>query len=255
MSVLIRKSVLSHVTILASDSYHFWCKLDRKFFNWDLDLYICFLYIPPSTSILLKSGVSLNFESLQAECASFEEKGWVLLLGDTNARTNNVNDFIEDDELDVFLPTDDEYRPDVALDKRINADKSPLNTNGSAMIEFCKSTGFRILNGRVDVNNSSGYTYFSNNGNSVVDYALLKQDFFSRIKSLQIKELSELSDHCPLEIEIETQFINTNKDMTPLAEFNSSPLSNTGKLNYLQIKIISKNDFLLVIRRLTVYLH
>ena len=99
MSLLVRKSIISHVSIMKADSYHFWCKLDRKFFNWESDLYICFLYIPPSTSTVLKSGMSLNFETLQTECASFEEKGWVLLFGDTNARTKYVNDFIENDEL------------------------------------------------------------------------------------------------------------------------------------------------------------
>ena len=227
LSLFIRKSVASHVIILASDSYHFWCKLDRKFFQWDMDLFICFLYIPPSTSTLFKSGVSLNFESLHAECASFAEKGCVLILGDTNARTNDVNDFIENDELDDYLPVDDQYVPDLALDKRINSDNSPLNTNGSAMIDFCKNTGFRILNGRVDKNKSSGFTRFSSNGNSVVDYALMKQDFFNLIKSFRVNEVSELSDHCSLEIEIKTQFQITGKGSTRISEIVNNPPSNT----------------------------
>ena len=75
MSLLIRKSIIDYVEILRSDSYHCWYKLNKAFFNWDLDLFICFVYIPPSTSTLLKSGVSLNFETLQNECASFEDKG------------------------------------------------------------------------------------------------------------------------------------------------------------------------------------
>ena len=95
MSLLIQKSIIDYVEILKSDSYHCWCKLNKALFNWDSDLFICFVYIPPSSSTLLKSGVSLNFETLQIECASFEDRGWVLLLGDTNARTNCVNDFIE----------------------------------------------------------------------------------------------------------------------------------------------------------------
>ncbi len=68
--------------------------------------------------------MSLNFESLQTECASFDEKGLVLILGDVNGRTNDVNDFIENDELDSYLPVDDQYVPDSTLDKRINSDKS-----------------------------------------------------------------------------------------------------------------------------------
>ena len=111
-------------------------------------------------------GMSLLIRKSIINYASFEDKGWVLLLGDTNARTNCVNDFIENDELDDYLPVDEQYAPDLVLEKRVNADSSPLNTNGSSMIEFCKSTGFRILNGRIDKDNSSGFTYFSFNGNS-----------------------------------------------------------------------------------------
>ena len=230
MSLLVHKSLMSFFSIITSDSYHFWCKLDRQVCNGDRDLYICFLYIPPSTSTLLKSGISLNFEILQVECASFEKKGLVLIFGDTNARTNNINDFIENDEVDDYLPIDDQYLPDLTLEKRINVDKSPSNTNGTAMIEFCKSTGFRILNGRIDKNNSSGFTCFSSNGNSVVDYALLKQELFPLIKSFRVNEVTDLSDHCALEIEISTQFESENNDITPVAEAIKRPLSNMEKL-------------------------
>ena len=161
MSLLVRKSLAKHVSIIQSDSYHFWCKVDKEVINSTKDLYIAFLYIVPSSSNITKAGMSLNFETLEAECAFFENKGATLLLGDFNSRTNDVIEYIENDELDDYLPTDDQYIPDIALDKRITADKSPLNTNGSAMIEFCKSTGYRILNGRVDKENSSGFTCFS----------------------------------------------------------------------------------------------
>ena len=55
------------------------------------------------------------------------------------------------------------------LDKRINADNCDLNTNGSAMIDFGKSRGFRILNGKVDKENSSGFTRFLSKGKCVID--------------------------------------------------------------------------------------
>ncbi len=131
-----------------------------------------------------------------------------------------------------YLPVDEQYAPDLVLEKRVNADSSPLNTNGSSMIEFCKSTGFRILNGRIDKDNSSVFTYFSFNGNSTVDYALLKQNHFSLIKSLVIKEFSDLSDHCLLEIEIRVQLHcdNANKDIASQAENTNCSTSNIEKL-------------------------
>ena len=55
---------------------------------------------PPSSSTLMRTGRALSFETLQSECAHYERNGWVLLCGDFNARTNDVNDYIENDELD-----------------------------------------------------------------------------------------------------------------------------------------------------------
>ncbi len=225
MSLLVRKSLAKHVSIIQSDSYHFWCKVDKEVINSTKDLYIAFLYIVPSSSNITKAGMSLNFETLQAECAIFENKGATLLLGDFNSRTNDVIEYIENDELDDYLPTDDQYIPDIALDKRITADKSPLNTNGSAMIEFCKSTGYRILNGRVDKENSSGFTCFSSHITSVVDYCLLKLEYFSFVNSFKVHEISDLSDHSPLEIEISTDFEIKNRDTTPVAQSKNLPLS------------------------------
>ena len=50
------------------------------------------------------------------------------------------------------------------------------------------------------------------------------------IKSSRVIELSNLSDHCTLEIEIQTQFIDINKDLTQLGEVINKPISNTDKL-------------------------
>ena len=120
LSLLIRKSIFKYVSIVFSDSYHLWCKINKIGFGWDLDLFICFIYIPPSSSTLLRTGQSLPFETLPSECANYERKGWVLLCGDLNARTNDVNDYIENDELDDYLPIDDNYLPDQQIDKRLS---------------------------------------------------------------------------------------------------------------------------------------
>ena len=111
---------------------------------------------------MVRTGQALSFEALQSECAYYERHGWGLLCGDFNARTNDVDDFIENDKLDDYLPIDDNYLPDQHLDKRLSKDTYPLNANGTAFIEFCKASGYRIMNGRVDQNNSSIFTCFAN---------------------------------------------------------------------------------------------
>ena len=138
---------------------------------------------------MLRTGQALSFETLQSECACYERKGWVLLCGDFNARTNDINDFIEDDEVDDYLSIDDNYLPDQHLDKRVNRDVYPINASGTAFIEFCKASGYRIMNGRVDKDNSSNFTCFANNGNSVVDYALLRQENFLMVEKLSVGQL------------------------------------------------------------------
>ena len=158
LSLLVRNSISKYVSIAFSDSYHFWCKINKSGFGWEHDLFICFIYIPQSSSTLLRTGQSLSFETLQSECATYERKGWVLLCSDFNARMNDINDYIENDELDDCLPIDDNYFPDQHLDKRLTKDNSPSNATGAAFIEFCKSSGSRIMNGRVDKNNSSNVT-------------------------------------------------------------------------------------------------
>ena len=111
---------------------------------------------------MVRTGQALSFEALQSECAYYERHGWALLCGDFNARTNDVDDFIDNDTLDDYLPIDDNYLPDQHLDKRLSKDTYPLNANGTAFIEFCKASGYRIMNGRVDQNNSSNFTCFAN---------------------------------------------------------------------------------------------
>lgn len=141
---------------------------------------------------MLRTGQALSFESLQLECACYEQKGRVLLCGDFNARTNDVNDFIEDDKFDDYLPIDDNYLPDQQLNKILSKGAYPISANGTVLIEFCKASGCRIMNGRVDKNNSSNFTCFSNRGNSVVDYALLRHKHFLIVEKLSVGELCEV---------------------------------------------------------------
>ena len=37
------------------------------------------------------------------------------------------------------MPFDINYQPDYDLETRINKDASPVNTNGTALIDFCKT--------------------------------------------------------------------------------------------------------------------
>ena len=177
---------------------------------------------PPKQFNFIENRQLLSFETLQSKCANYERKGWVLLCGDFNARTNDVNDYIENDELDDYLPIGDTYLPDQQIDKRLTKDKYPINANGTSFIEFCKSSGYRIMNGRVDKNNSSNFTCCANRGNIVVDYALLREENFSMVDKMSVGELCELSDHSPIEISIKSlNVINESETHPDVSVMNS----------------------------------
>ena len=59
--------------------------------NLQNDLYLCGIYIPPEKTTYFDTEI---FDNLENEITSFSAKGDVMLVGDFNARTGKLNDFI-----------------------------------------------------------------------------------------------------------------------------------------------------------------
>ena len=80
---------------------------------------------------------------------------------------------------------------------RYSENKGHVNNNGLLLLDFCKQTGVRIMNGRVRCDREIGkYTFVGSRGSSVVDYALSSQDLFNYISQFQVKDSNILSNHC-----------------------------------------------------------
>ena len=58
------------------------CKLDRKLFNIERDLFICAIYTPPRGSPYFDADV---FVELETDIALFSSEGFVLIAGDLNS--------------------------------------------------------------------------------------------------------------------------------------------------------------------------
>ncbi len=178
---------------------------------------------------------------------NYERPGWVLLCGDFNAGTNSISDFIESEESEKFLALSDDYILDQHLAERVTKDAGPLNIRGTALIEFCISSGIRILNGRVDKDNSSNFTYFAHSGCSTVDYVLSRQENFGMINKLNVGELCELSDHSPIEVSINcSDLINNHHPRSdePLNwsnSFNNELFKNYNKQVYVKDESVLEN--------------
>ena len=65
------------------------------------------------------------------------------------------------------LPED--YTPDNFM-PRYSEDEGHVNNNGLLLLDFCKQTGLRLMNGRVGNDSGIGrYTFVGHRGSSVVD--------------------------------------------------------------------------------------
>lgn len=169
-----------------------WIKLDKNFFNVENDVYICGVYVwcddSPAYTVC---NVDL-FDVIQNDIFEFENAGDLFLIGDWNSRVGKRNDYIVCDSVNYDIDCDG-YDPDVPL-TRASCD-SGCNVFGHRLLDLCKSTSLRILNGRADDDRNGAFTFISSQGASVIDYLLTKDCNFSLICNFTVHDLNEWSDH------------------------------------------------------------
>jgi hypothetical protein len=114
---------VTYVNYGSKSENRLWLKLDKSFFDFEHDLYVCAVYIPPVTSVHYDN----DFALLENEVSIFANQGKVLLIGDFNSRTGQSPDYILNDSTDLnnfsdnyILPRN--YSVDQIL-KRINQDQ------------------------------------------------------------------------------------------------------------------------------------
>ena len=88
-----------------------------------------------------------TWDILVDELAKFQSDYNVSLVGDFNARTGSLPDFIYNDD-QRYLDLPDDYIPDIELISRQNCDVI-VNQFGEKLLELCKMCGMRIINGRL----------------------------------------------------------------------------------------------------------
>ena len=65
---------------------------------------------------------------------------------------------------------------------RFSQDKCITNLYGNSLIDLCISSGFKILNGRTIGDFFGKFTCHEVNGSTVVDYALVHENFMDSIQ-------------------------------------------------------------------------
>lgn len=98
--ILIREKLKHYVSFLENmcDTI-IWLKLDKCLLDSSEDLYLACVYIPPSSSTFYQAYDCDIFSELENQIVKYLTFGKVMLIGDTNARTANANDFILHDIL------------------------------------------------------------------------------------------------------------------------------------------------------------
>lgn len=115
------------------------------------------------------------------------EQAKVIIGGDFNIRTGGLGgiDIIE------------------GGNERRSKDRS-ISKDGKRLINWIKEKGFYIINGAIDGDWEGEFTYVGTRGSSVIDYILVNEGLYDRVKKLKIDERVE-SDHMPLNVYIELE--------------------------------------------------
>ena len=181
-------------------------ELDKQFFGWDNDIVLGSIYLSPEGSIIYTEGksgteISENYIlKLLNSCTEYH----LLLVGDFNSRTGNMDDFILIDNTDSIpeLSENSTYQTDDFQVPRSNSNKE-INNYSKHLISICKSYGLHLLTGRFSGDRHGSTTCIANKGFSVVDYMIADSAIFGYVKDFSVMKRDE-SDHFPLACMIKT---------------------------------------------------
>lgn len=174
-----------------------WIKIQRDVFDFNEDVYLCNIYIPPVSSKLRNAGDFDIYEQLEQGIIAYKMLGKIFITGDFNSRTSNAIDLLD---FDKYLDEERDFSnfSDLQIRDRVNKDHV-LDPSGRRLLLLCQTSNLIIANWWVLSDCSSGeFTYCSHNGLSVVDYLLLNPNDVQHLTDFKVLEFNEFSDHAPI---------------------------------------------------------
>ena len=203
-----------------------WLKIDKSFMGTDKDVMIGNTYIPP---IGTKYESANPYLELQDEVLKFKEN-YICIAGDLNSHSGTDRDYVViDDFTSEQINYDSEAQRilnDIAWlsnkginPSRSNTDHRNPDIYGRHLLEFCKSNGLFICNGRLK-NDLIGKA--TTTQGSVIDYMLCSPVIMCKTKNFYIHDFDAIfSDkHCRLSWSLmsstSTQTISNNKISNPI---------------------------------------
>ena len=217
IGIFVKQCLIEGVKIYSTDECIVWVNLKGSSFGWDRDKLICCAYFSPIDSSYLHSTIVNTdyFNILQEQIAEHNDQGDIFICGDLNARTGQLQDserniMGRDGDLEDILYNMDANATETELGRKSSQDVT-VNSYGRCLIDLCKVTGFRIMNGRLHNDKNIGeFTYESYLGKSTIDLLICKASSISAIKDFSILPMQPTeSDHKPVYFSIHLPRITT----------------------------------------------
>ena len=209
IGILIKTGLFSNgcVTVAKNSDFSVWLKIKQSNNN---SLYLGGIYIPPLDSSSTISSFHNNnaFQIIQEEVTHFNEIGDVALCGDFNARTGNLKDFslTPSHEIVTNFGSIELGRVCEFDDKDRFSEDTKNNKYGKELVELCKTSDMRIMNGYFMNDIKTGeYTCYTSRGRSLIDYLICNYKFYQSLLTFKIDPLSVNSDHRPLLFSLKVQ--------------------------------------------------
>ena len=147
--------------------------------------------------------------------AKNHDLGEILLVGDLNARTGNVNPVFEADDLDLDDDSGEIHKPSSFPEHQ--ADRSSkdgiVNARGKLLTDFLACTQLKILNGCLLGDVLGEFTSVNYNGCSVVDYMTATLNLYGKVTIFKVLSLTKFSDHKPLICKVKASTSTLDADM------------------------------------------
>ena len=174
------------------------------------------VYLPPENSVY---GSINHFDTLVDEITDCKGRynGNICLIGDFNARTSNLPDMTDLDDIilefcnlnsdmfDIYNDESDMIRLDqldVPVERKTSDTDRPYNW-GYWLLSLCKALNLRIMNGRMGKDATVGQVTCK--GVSVIDYVICSPALSPLVREFYVNEFDVLSDvHSAVCVSFET---------------------------------------------------
>ena len=208
--------------------------LSKSFFGLENDVKILFTYASPATSNYTRTRDMNVLEKIEAIYIGGDKN--VIIMGDLNGKTKQGEDFIADSR-DKYSPINSLPYVKDQHSKRENKDQHAIDEQGKLILDLCKTSGLRILNGRITGDLQGQFTRYptrcGNDRPSTIDYALCSDELRKEVTKFTVLPFSGISDHCCISLNIKTN--SKTQDFIP-AQTASNQNTSHSKTRYVYDK-------------------